>query len=199
MLLEQVVITTMISHEFPRLGLLTFLTSCLLSHCPVRPGASSRGVSIDGNGCGARGRGKTHPPSPGGDGAPLAGTRTCRQELADRRGWSTFSKAWPVRRSDTAVARREAHVFFERGARLTERVSRLVGAPRPRHSCRGKDSPGPPVRGPKGNAGSPGAAQTTRAITLVRPPKRVARRRGCLKIESMSRLRVPHFLRHART
>ena len=67
------------------------------------------------------GEGKTHPPPPGGDGAPLAGTRTCRQELADRRGWSTFSKAWPVRRSDTAVARREAPVLLERGARPTEK------------------------------------------------------------------------------
>src|SRR3569623_2580319 len=27
--------------------------------------------------------------------APLAGTTTCRQELADRRGWSTFSEARP--------------------------------------------------------------------------------------------------------
>lgn len=29
------------------------------------------------------GWGITHPRLPGGDGAPLAGTRTCRQELAD--------------------------------------------------------------------------------------------------------------------
>ena len=35
---------------------------------------------------------------PGDGGAPLAGIRTCRQELADRRGWSTFSKARPVSR-----------------------------------------------------------------------------------------------------
>ena len=57
---------------------------------------------------------KTHVGFSGGDGAPLAGTRTCRQELADGRGWSTFSKAWPVRRTDTAVARREAPACFER-------------------------------------------------------------------------------------
>ena len=72
----------------------------------------------DGGGCGARGFRFTQAGLPGGDGAPLAGTRTCRQELADRRGWSTFSKAWPVRRSDTAVARREAPVRPESDARL---------------------------------------------------------------------------------
>ena len=41
----------------------------------------------------------------GGGGAPLAGTRTCRQELADRRGWSTFSEARPAHRK---VAERRA-------------------------------------------------------------------------------------------
>ena len=129
----------------------------------------------------------------GDGGAPLAGIRTCRQELADRRGWSTFSKAWPVRRSDTAVARREAHVFFERGARLTERVSRLIGAPRPRHSCRGKDSPGTPCPGAEGDEGVPGADKTIRAaerwlcassaspVTLRRPrsgPRRAVSQRS---------------------
>jgi len=34
----------------------------------------------------------------GDGGAPLPGNRTRRQELADRRGWSTFSKARPVSR-----------------------------------------------------------------------------------------------------
>jgi hypothetical protein len=34
----------------------------------------------------------------GDGGAPLAGITTCRQELADRRGWSTFSKARPAGR-----------------------------------------------------------------------------------------------------
>src|SRR6185437_15304046 len=43
-----------------------------------------------------RGFGATHFELPGDGGAPLAGITTCRQELADRRGWSTFSKARPV-------------------------------------------------------------------------------------------------------
>ena len=43
-----------------------------------------------------RASGKRIPTRSGDGGAPLAGTRTCRQELADRRGWSTFSKARPV-------------------------------------------------------------------------------------------------------
>ena len=54
---------------------------------------------------------------------------------------------------NTAVARREAPALLEREARLTERVSRLIGAPHPRH-CPGTER----------KAGSPGAAQTTRAI-----------------------------------
>src|SRR6185437_1398889 len=44
----------------------------------------------------------------GDGGAPLAGITTCRQELADRRGWSTFSKARPARRKNAAVERRKA-------------------------------------------------------------------------------------------
>jgi hypothetical protein len=175
----------MISHEFPRLGLLTFLTSCLLSHCPVRPGASSRGVSIDGNGCGARGRGKTHPPSPGGDGAPLAGTRTCRQELADRRGWSTFSKAWPVRRTDTAVARREAPARFERSVRSTERVSRLIGAPRPRLCPR-------EIRRPA----YPGPFKQYGRRSVARPVASAARPgAGCLTRERRARRKTAQYLR----
>jgi len=51
---------------------------------------------------------------PGGDGAPLAGTRTCRQELADRRGWSTFSEAWPVHRATTPPWRAERRPCFSR-------------------------------------------------------------------------------------
>ncbi len=43
-----------------------------------------------------RGFGATHSGPPGDGGAPLPGIRTRRQELADRRGWSTFSKARPV-------------------------------------------------------------------------------------------------------
>jgi len=39
---------------------------------------------------------KRAPRLPGDGGAPLPGIRTRRQELADRRGWSTFSKARPV-------------------------------------------------------------------------------------------------------
>jgi len=78
----------------------------------------------DGSGCGARGRRKTHPPSPGGDGAPLAGTKTCRQELADGRGWSTFRKRGPY-----AVQRHRRGA--PRGA--LRFWSRFVGAPRPRH------------------------------------------------------------------
>ena len=42
------------------------------------------------------------PKRSGDGGAPLAGITTCRQELADRRGWSTFSKARPAHRKNAA-------------------------------------------------------------------------------------------------
>src|SRR3569833_4567232 len=49
-----------------------------------------------------RGSGATHSRLPGEGGAPLAGITTCRQELADRRGWSTFSEARPAHRYNAA-------------------------------------------------------------------------------------------------
>jgi hypothetical protein len=55
-----------------------------------------------------RASGKRNPKRSGDGGAPLAGITTCRQELADRRGWSTFSKARPARRKNAAVERRKA-------------------------------------------------------------------------------------------
>ena len=55
-----------------------------------------------------RGFGATHSGLPGDGGAPLAGITTCRQELADRRGWSTFSKARPAHRKNAAVECRKA-------------------------------------------------------------------------------------------
>jgi len=55
-----------------------------------------------------RASGKRIPNRSGDGGAPLAGITTCRQELADRRGWSTFSEARPAGRKNAAVERREA-------------------------------------------------------------------------------------------
>ena len=50
-----------------------------------------------------RASGKRTPRPPGDGGAPLPGIRTRRQELADRRGWSTFSKARPVLVAETPL------------------------------------------------------------------------------------------------
>jgi hypothetical protein len=50
----------------------------------------------------------------GDGGAPLAGIRTCRQELADRRGWSTFSKARPVLVADAARGAPEGASLLKR-------------------------------------------------------------------------------------
>ena len=118
------------------LGLLTFLSVGRSSHRPVRPGASSRGVSIDGSGCGARGFGKRVP------GARAATGSTRRhQDLppgAGRRAWLVHVLASAARTpcNDTAAARREARACFEKSMRSTERVSRLIGARRPRHMSR---------------------------------------------------------------
>ncbi len=53
--------------------------------------------------CGARGRGRTYPPGSGGAGAPLAGTKTGRKELADGvrypprvQGWISRQKRGPA-------------------------------------------------------------------------------------------------------
>jgi len=49
-----------------------------------------------------RASGQRTPKRSGDGGAPLAGNKTCRQELADRRGWSTFLKARPAHRQNAA-------------------------------------------------------------------------------------------------
>jgi hypothetical protein len=63
-----------------------------------------------GAGCGARGRGETHPMLPGGDGAPLAGIRTCRQELAD----GAKPLVLPDARNGTVPKRAVSEGFSER-------------------------------------------------------------------------------------
>ena len=63
-----------------------------------------------------RGSGATHSRLPGDGGAPLAGITTCRQELADRRGWSTFSEARP----DQSLERRK----WSAGRRLSSSEGR---------------------------------------------------------------------------
>src|SRR5690348_10292668 len=101
----------------------------------------------DGSGCGARA-----PVSQTGSRA-AAGLHP-RALRPGARSWLTAvagPRAESVARTpeNTAVARREAPALLEREARLTERVSRLIGAPHPRLYSR-----------EKGKAGSPGAAQT---------------------------------------
>jgi hypothetical protein len=64
---------------------------CLRTHR-----VDDRGKSPPSADAAPRASGKRAPRHPGDGGAPLPGNRTRRQELADRRGWSTFSKARPV-------------------------------------------------------------------------------------------------------
>ena len=74
-----------------------------------------------------RASGKRALKHPGDGGAPLPGTRTRRQELADRRGWSTFSKARPVSRRTPpwSAGRRLSPHKGERG-RLRKASHRMV-------------------------------------------------------------------------
>ena len=66
--------------------------------CPRPHRVDDRWKSPPSTDAAPRASGKRTLKHPGDGGAPLAGIRTCRQELADRRGWSTFSKARPVSR-----------------------------------------------------------------------------------------------------
>src|SRR5579875_319260 len=88
--------------------------------------------------------GETQPPSPGGVGLhPQALGPAARSWLTGV--FPSRPKAWPVRRDkDTAVARREAPACFERSMRPGYEVSRLIGAPRPRHLAGGERREGVP-------------------------------------------------------
>ena len=136
------------------------------------------------------------PKHPGDGGAPLAGIRTRRQELADRRGWSTFSKARPVlvaERRKWSAGRRLAPSRSEETPR-----KRLIERPRPpltgslasSRVCRRSAPLGEPRIAIRGE-GVPGADTTTRAMShacakqasppraaLAWPPKRVSAKAG---------------------
>jgi hypothetical protein len=96
--------------------------------------------------CGARGRGMNAPPRlPGGAGAPLAGTMTCRQELADdaepRKGLLRKRGPAAVRRRDGAprgATHREVRDIRNNGCALRRAI--------PSHWPRGRKmtaDPGP--------------------------------------------------------
>jgi len=121
-----------------------------------------------------RGFGATHSGLSGDGGAPLPGNRTRRQELADRRGWSTFSKARPARRKNAAVERRKARSSASQrrngtlARRPTGRVSQTA------HRGPRKPQRLPALRSPRWepgiairNEGLPGADQRTRAMNHV--------------------------------
>jgi hypothetical protein len=128
---------------------------------------------------------------PGDGGGPLAGIRTCRQELADRRGWSTFSKARPVsRRTPPRSAGRR---LVPRGARgrLRKASHRMVSPA----IHRGSRTPPrlPALRSPRGSreldfatAAYPAPIKEygRRSVGL---PAEASAKAGCLKSESVKR------------
>src|SRR6185312_2280740 len=118
----------------------------------------------------------------GDGGAPLAGIRTCRQELADRRGWSTFSKARPVNRRTPpwSAGRRLSPHKGERG-RLRKASHRVVSPA----IHRGSRTPPrlPALRSPRGSRDLQFGLRRTRRRSkntgggaLACPPKHQRRR-----------------------
>ena len=139
-----------------------------------------------------RGAGATHSSSPGDGGAPLAGTTTCRQELADRRGWSTFSEARPVSRETrrTWSAGRRVPPIARRNGVIARRPARMVSPAIHRGFRRPPRLPA--LRSPRGSA----MRRRTRACpgptSRIRAAERWLARRsfaeaGCLTIESERR------------
>ena len=108
---------------------------------------------------------------PGDGGAPLPGNRTRRQELADRRGWSTFSKARPVsRRTPPWSAGRRLVPMRSEGTPRKRPIERprppLIGGLAPLRVCRRSA----PLEGGEiwnWQFGVPGADQTIRAVSHV--------------------------------
>src|SRR6185437_8957855 len=100
---------------------------------------------------------KRAPKRSGDGGAPLPGNRTRRQELADRRGWSTFSKARPVlvaeRRMWSAGRRLSSHEGRGRLRKASHRVTSPVTHRGPRTPPRL-----PALRSPRGSVMRSGTA-----------------------------------------
>ena len=118
-----------------------------------------------------RASGKRTLKHPGDGGAPLPGNRTRRQELADRRGWSTFSKARPGSRKTPpwSAGRRLAPHKGARG-RLRKASHRMVSPA----IHRGSRTPPrlPALRSPRGSAD-----EVTRKRACPGPTKEYGRSR----------------------
>jgi hypothetical protein len=128
---------------------------------------------------------------PGDGGAPLPGNRTRRQELADRRGWSTFSKARPVsRRTPLWSAGRR---LVPRGARgRLRKASHRAASPAAHRRARTPPRL-PALRSPRGSeeldfatAAYPAPIKEygRRSVGL---PAEASAKAGCLKSESVNR------------
>jgi len=126
-----------------------------------------------------RGSGATHSRSPGDGGAPLAGTTTCRQELADRRGWSTFSEARPdqsLERRKWSAGRRVPPLRIggtgrSQDAPLGWLRQPSIGSLASSRVCR-RSAPLDGAKNCNSREGLPGADQRIRAMTHASPRTR---------------------------
>jgi hypothetical protein len=131
-----------------------------------------------------RGLGATHSRFPGDGGAPLPGTRTRCQELADERGWSTFRKRGLHIMRHAAVERREAPLFFGREGTPSQSVPPGGFAGHPSGASQAPASAGAPLPSRERRIGLGKTAYPA-------PIKEYGRRSvGCLKSESAKRKRA---------
>jgi hypothetical protein len=111
---------------------------------------------------------------PGGDGAPLGGTMTSRQELADGGPPKHAVARSAARCRKTPRWRAGGRRIFPKGRCATELLTRLLGAPSPRI-----------LRGTEWDDGVPGAAKNTGDFAW--PARRSVAKAGCLTFESARR------------
>ena len=151
-----------------------------------------------------RGSGATHSNSPGDGGAPLPGTMTRRQELADGRGWSTFRKRGPPSRDTPHVERREAPRSERSEGTPSQSVPPGGFAGHPSGVSHTPASAGAPLpsrgslRISNSHEGLPGADIRIRAMSHAWREAASPPRAGCLTIESVMLLTAAVILRCSR-
>jgi hypothetical protein len=142
-----------------------------------------------------RGSGATHSRLPGDGGAPLPGTTTRRQELADERGWSTFRKRGPTSSQHAAVERRKARSYRfateERDHRKTSHGPVAHRGPRKPQRLPALRSPRGGLRNRRAKRARPGPTKKYGRRSVGLPAEARSAKAGCLTIESVRRERPP--------
>ena len=134
------------------------------------------------------------PQPPGGDGAPLGGTMTSRQELADGGPTRANAALGCQKRGPSPTRRRDG---APKGAALSARMVRielhdaLSRRAIPSHFLRGSTPPLPLFARDEMEYGSPGAAKNTGGEALACLAEALAKA-GCLTFESARRRNAQH-------